>query len=151
MSSPTLISANGATYQVSNASYSLALTAQSGECWISATDSTTGSTLFSGVLSSGQSHTVAATGPVTVIAGAPAAFAATVNGVSVALLFRLPGALHAQVPDAGCRRHEHRQRRHRFDDHDDVEQRGLLAQPSWRLPRASSRKASTSASSFHAP
>lgn len=103
VSSPTLISANGATYQVSDASYSLALTAKTGECWISATDSTTGSTLFSGVLTTGQSHTVTATGPVTVIAGAPAAFAATVNGVSVALPFgyQAPFTLKFLTPGAG--------------------------------------------------
>jgi hypothetical protein len=103
VSSPTLISANGATYQVSDASFSLALSAKTGECWISATDSTTGTTLFSGVLASGQSHTVAATGPVTVIAGAPAAFAATVNGVAVALPFgyQAPLTLKFLTPGAG--------------------------------------------------
>jgi hypothetical protein len=103
VSSPTLTSANGATYQVSDASFSLALSAKTGECWISATDSTTGTTLFSGVLASGQSHTVAATGPVTVIAGAPAAFAATVNGVAVALPFgyQAPFTLKFLTPGAG--------------------------------------------------
>ncbi len=103
VSSPTLTSANGATYQVSDASYSLALTAKTGECWISATDSTTGSTLFSGVLSTGESHTVTADGPVTVIAGAPAAFAATVNGVSVQLPFgyQAPFTLKFLTPGGG--------------------------------------------------
>jgi hypothetical protein len=103
VSSPTLTSANGATYQVSDASYSLALSAKTGECWISATDTTTGATLFSGVLTSGESHTVAATGPVTVIAGAPAAFAATVNGVDVALPFgyQAPFTLKFLTPGAG--------------------------------------------------
>lgn len=103
VSSPTLISANGATYQVSDASYSLALTAKTGECWISATDSTTGTTLFSGVLSTGQSHTVTATGPVTVIAGAPAAFAATVNGAAVQLPFgyQAPFTLKFLTPGGG--------------------------------------------------
>jgi hypothetical protein len=103
VSSPTLTSANGATYQVSDASFSLALSAKTGECWISATDTTTGTTLFSGVLTSGESHTVAATGPVTVIAGAPAAFSATVNGVSVALPFgyQAPFTLKFLTPGAG--------------------------------------------------
>jgi hypothetical protein len=103
VSSPTLTSANGATYQVSDASYSLALSAKTGECWISATDTTTGTTLFSGVLSSGQSHTLAANGPVTVIAGAPAAFAATVNGAAVALPFgyQAPFTLKFLTPGAG--------------------------------------------------
>jgi hypothetical protein len=87
VSAPTTTSQSGATYQVADASYSLALTAKTGECWISATDSNNGTVLFTGVLTSGQSHTVAANGPVTVVAGAPAAFAATVNGVPVQLPF----------------------------------------------------------------
>ena len=79
------------------------LSAKTGECWISATDATTGATLFSGVLALGQSHTLAATGPVTVIAGAPAAFAATVNGVTVALPFgyQAPFTLKFLTPGAG--------------------------------------------------
>jgi hypothetical protein len=87
VSGPNLISSNGATYQVADASYSLALSAKTGECWISATDVNNGAVLFTGVLTSGQSHTVTASGPVTVVAGAPAAFAATVNGVAVQLPF----------------------------------------------------------------
>jgi len=87
VSGPNLISSNGATYQVADASYSLALSAKTGECWISATDVNNGAVLFTGVLTSGLSHTVTASGPVTVVAGAPAAFAATVNGVAVQLPF----------------------------------------------------------------
>ncbi len=87
VSAPTATSQNGATYQVADASYSLALSAKTGECWISATDSNNGTVLFTGVLTSGQSHTISASGPVTVVAGAPAAFAATVNGVPVQLPF----------------------------------------------------------------
>ena len=49
------------------------------------TDTASGSVLFTATLFSGQSHTIAATGPVTVIAGAPAAFSATVNGSNVTL------------------------------------------------------------------
>ena len=41
--------------------------------------------LFTTTLLSGQSHVIAATGPVTVIAGAPAVFTATVNGSPVTL------------------------------------------------------------------
>jgi cytoskeletal protein RodZ len=103
VSGPNLISANGATYQVANASYSLALTAKSGECWISATDGSSGAVLFTGVLTSGQSHMVTATGPVTVVAGAPAAFAATVNGVPVQLPFgfQAPFTLKFETPGTG--------------------------------------------------
>jgi hypothetical protein len=87
VSAPTATSQSGATYQVADASYSLALTAKTGECWISATDTSNGTVLFTGVLTSGQSHTVSASGPVTVVAGAPAVFTATVNGVPVQLPF----------------------------------------------------------------
>jgi hypothetical protein len=87
VSGPTATSTNGATYQVADASYSLALSAKTGECWISATDVTNGAVLWTGVLTTGQSHTVTASGPVDVVAGAPAAFAATVNGVAVQLPF----------------------------------------------------------------
>ena len=48
---------------------------------------TSGTSLFTGTLFTGQSHTVTATGPLTVVAGAPAAFAATVNGAAVSLPF----------------------------------------------------------------
>jgi hypothetical protein len=87
VSAPAPTSANAANYAVGAASYSLALSATSGDCWVSATNTSTGDVLFTGVLTAGQSHTVAATGPVTIVAGAPADFAATVNGVAVQLPF----------------------------------------------------------------
>ena len=49
------------------------------------TNTATGAVLFTTTLQSGQSHTIAATGPVRVIAGAPGAFAATVDGAAVTL------------------------------------------------------------------
>ena len=64
--------------------YALNLAATSGECWVDVTSST-GTVLFTATLQSGQSHAITATGPVTVIAGAPAAFAATVDGTPVTL------------------------------------------------------------------
>jgi hypothetical protein len=70
---------------VADVSYSLALGANNGECWVSATDASTGKVLYTGVLFTGQSETLAATGSVTVVAGAPGAFTATVNGAAVAL------------------------------------------------------------------
>jgi hypothetical protein len=84
VSAPQGATAHAATYQVANASYSLALAANGGECWVEAT-SASGSVLFTATLFSGQSHTIAATGPVTVIAGAPGAFVATIDGAAVAL------------------------------------------------------------------
>jgi hypothetical protein len=85
VSAPTTASAHGATYTVDASSYALNVAATTGECWVDVTNTTTGSVLFTATLQSGQSHAVTATGPVTVIAGAPAAFSATVNGAPVTL------------------------------------------------------------------
>jgi hypothetical protein len=84
VSAPTSVSASAATYRVADASYSLELGANNGECWVDATDST-GKVLYEGVLFTGQSVTVTATGPVAVLVGAPGAFTAKVNGAAVAL------------------------------------------------------------------
>jgi RodZ C-terminal domain len=85
VSPPTTASAHAATYTVSATNYALDVVATVGECWVEVTDTTTGSVLFTGTLQSGQSHTVSVSGPVTVIAGAPGAFGATVNGAPVTL------------------------------------------------------------------
>jgi hypothetical protein len=59
--------------------------------------------LFTTTLFSGQSHTVPATGPVTVIAGAPGAFGATVNGAAVTLPpgNQAPFTLHFDTAGSG--------------------------------------------------
>ncbi len=102
VSAPTAASAHTATYQVAAADYSLTLAATTGECWVEATDTATGSVLFTTTLLAGQSHAIAATGPVTVIAGAPGAFAATVNGAPVTLPpgNQAPFTLHFQTAPA---------------------------------------------------
>lgn len=102
VSAPAPTSPNAATYEVGVANYSLTLSATSGDCWVSATDTSTGDVLFTGVLTAGQSHTVAATGPVTIVSGAPAAFAATVNGVAVQLPFgfQAPFTMNLETPGA---------------------------------------------------
>jgi hypothetical protein len=102
VSAPAPTSPNGANYQLGVASYSLVLSATSGDCWVSATNTSTGTVLFMGVLAPGQSHTVSATGPLTVVAGAPADFSATVNGVAVQLPFgvQAPFTLQLQTPGA---------------------------------------------------
>jgi len=102
VSLPSSATAYGATYLVAPANYSLALTATTGECWVQATN-TGGSVLFSGLLLAGQSHTVSATGPVTVIAGAPNVFTATVNGSRVSLPagFQAPFTLKFVSPGTG--------------------------------------------------
>ncbi len=85
VSAATAATAHTATYTVAAADYALTLGATSGECWVEATDTATGAVLFTTTLLSGQSHVIAATGPVTVIAGAPAVFTASVNGSPVTL------------------------------------------------------------------
>ncbi len=85
VSEPQGSTAHSATYQVAAPSYSLSLAATAGQCWVEATNTANGSVLFAATLYPGQSHAIAATGPVTVIAGAPGSFAATVNGSAVTL------------------------------------------------------------------
>ncbi|MGO9856628.1 MAG: DUF4115 domain-containing protein [Acidimicrobiales bacterium] len=85
VSEPQGGTAHTATYQVSAPSFALSVAATAGECWVEATDTANGSVLFTATLFPGQSHTIAASGPVTVIAGAPGSFAATVNGSAVTL------------------------------------------------------------------
>jgi hypothetical protein len=101
VSAPSAATNHDATYQVALASYSLALSATNGECWIQATEGS-GSVLFTGILYAGQSHTVPATGPVTVIAGAPNSFSAAVNGAPVTLPagFQAPFTLKFVGPGA---------------------------------------------------
>jgi hypothetical protein len=70
---------------VADASYSLALGSQNGECWVSVTDTPTGKSLFTGTLFTGQSQTVPVNAPVTVVIGAPGAFSAKVDGTAVVL------------------------------------------------------------------
>ena len=99
VSAATAVAAHTATYTVAVTDYSLTVGATSGECWVEVTNTATGGVLFTTTLQSGQSHTVAATGPVTVIAGAPAVFTATVNGAPVTLPpgNQAPFTLHFQT------------------------------------------------------
>jgi hypothetical protein len=85
VSAPLSSTASSATYRVSQTDFTLGLTATSGACWVDATNSTTGSPYFVGTLEPGQQQTVAASGPVTVVLGAPGALAASVNGTTVQL------------------------------------------------------------------
>jgi hypothetical protein len=85
VSAPSTTTAHTASYTVSVAAYSLNIAATTAQCWVEVTNTATGAVLFTTTLQSGQSHTIAASGPVTVIAGAPEAFAATVDGTAVTL------------------------------------------------------------------
>jgi Domain of unknown function (DUF4115) len=77
--------AHAATFSVAATDYSLSVGATSGECWVEVTNAATGAVLFTATLQAGQDHAIAATGAVTVIAGAPAVFPANVNGLPVTL------------------------------------------------------------------
>jgi hypothetical protein len=85
VSAPTAPTAHTASYTVSASTYSLTLAATTGQCWVDVTNPATGAVLFTTTLQPGQSNAITATGPVTVIAGAPAVFAASVNGAPVTL------------------------------------------------------------------
>ncbi len=85
VSAPVASSAHAVTYRVAAADYALVLSATTGECWVEATSTTSGTVLYTATLFPGQSHTVDASGAVTVVAGATGAFAATVDGAQVVL------------------------------------------------------------------
>jgi hypothetical protein len=85
VSQPQASSASAATYQVANADFTVALSATSGPCWVDATNATTGAPYFVGTLTLGQQHSFAATGPVTLVVGAPNVLAASVDGTPVQL------------------------------------------------------------------
>jgi hypothetical protein len=85
VSSPRAATTQSATYDVADATFTVTLTATSGACWVDATSSATGTTLFSGTLAAGVQHSFSATGPVTLIVGAPTVLHATVDGDAVVL------------------------------------------------------------------
>jgi hypothetical protein len=70
-----------ASYSVSSASYRVTVAA-TGQCWVDATNRSTGATVWTGTLSAGSSQVIPATGPMSVELGAPAA-TLTVNGIPV--------------------------------------------------------------------
>jgi hypothetical protein len=99
VSAPQITSETDATYAVAKNDYTLVLSATSSECWISVTGSA-GANIFSGVLNAGQQQSVPATGLVSVQIGAPAVFAATVDGAAVTLptTYQTPLTLHFTPP-----------------------------------------------------
>jgi hypothetical protein len=99
VSAPQVTSASDATYEVGKSSFTLVISATSGECWVSVTGPT-GASIFTGVLYSGQQQTVPATGLVSVEIGAPSSFTATVNGSAVTLptSYQTPLTLHFTPP-----------------------------------------------------
>jgi hypothetical protein len=85
VSSAQAATPQSATYDVPDSTYAVTLTATSGACWVDATSTSTGSTLFSGTLVPGAQRSFNASGPVTLIVGAPTVLHATVDGDAVVL------------------------------------------------------------------
>jgi cytoskeleton protein RodZ len=80
---PAVSSATAATYLVTTTSYSLEISA-SGACWVNATGPT-GTVLYSGTLTDGQSYSIPSTGKVSVILGAASDVDVTLDGKPVVL------------------------------------------------------------------
>jgi hypothetical protein len=85
VSLPTATSTHAATYRVGSSAFTLVLGATSGPCWVDAVNTDTNATLFTAVLTPGEQHSIAATGPVTLEVGAPTSFAGTVDGTAFVL------------------------------------------------------------------
>jgi hypothetical protein len=85
VSAPQAATPQSATYDVAASAFTVTLTATSGACWVDATSTATGATLYSGSLAAGSLHSFSATGPVTVIVGAPAVLSTSVDGGAVVL------------------------------------------------------------------
>ena len=79
----TTSTAGAATYPVDAATYKVTLSA-TGECWVDATNRTTGTTVFTGTMTAGSSQVLSTTGPMTVELGATTA-TMTLNGIPVVL------------------------------------------------------------------
>jgi Domain of unknown function (DUF4115) len=88
--------ANGASYDLADQTYSLLVAATTGPCWLDVESTTGGTTLFTGVLNAGQQHTINATGSVTIVLGAPQLATVEVNGVPAVLPpgYQTPFTMH---------------------------------------------------------
>ncbi len=96
VSPPQSSTPSAATYEVSGSEFTLTLSATTGACWVDATTAASGSTLFTATLQPGARQTVVATGPVTLVVGAPTVLAASVDGTPVVLPpgFATPFTMH---------------------------------------------------------
>jgi hypothetical protein len=85
VSSAQAATPQSATYDVASSTFTVTLTATSGACWVDATSTATGAELYSGTVSAGSQHAFSATGPVTLIVGAPTVLSTSVDGGAVVL------------------------------------------------------------------
>jgi hypothetical protein len=74
-----------ATYRTAATTYTVVVTAQSGECWVQATNPNTGALVWQGLLAQGSRQTLQGSGPMEIELGAASAAAMTLDGVPVAL------------------------------------------------------------------
>ncbi len=96
------------TYQPPTSAYTLTLTATTGACWVTV-KSSTGSTVFSQTLASGQTQSVPLTGASTIELGAPSALTVTLdrkpvvlpNGYQTPFLMTFQPAGASPTPAAG--------------------------------------------------
>lgn len=99
-SPPVLVPLSGAagsaTYDVAGTNFTLAFSATSGLCWVDVTNSTSGAMLFEKTLEPGEQQSLAVSGPVTVVIGAPTVLGVLVDGRAVALPsgYRTPFTMH---------------------------------------------------------
>jgi hypothetical protein len=101
VSLPHAGSAHTAVYAVKPGTYSLAMSATSSECWVDATEAGSGTVLYTGILSPGQTQTVNATGAVSLEVGAPNSFAANIDGTAVSFPFGYLAPFTMQFLPAG--------------------------------------------------
>ena len=101
MSLPTAGSPNSAVYAVRPVSYTLSMSATSSQCWVSATEAGSGYVLFTGVLNAGQTQSVMVTGAVSLVVGAPDAFAGNIDGTSLSFPFGFQAPFTMQLLPAG--------------------------------------------------
>jgi Domain of unknown function (DUF4115) len=85
VSSPQAATPQSATYDVAAGTFTVTLSATSGACWVDATSTATGATLYSGTVAAGGQHAFNAAGPVTLIVGAPTVLSTSVDGDAVVL------------------------------------------------------------------
>jgi RodZ C-terminal domain len=69
------------TYTVPGPTYTVTLTVTSGECWVQATSTDTGSALFTGLIAPGAPQVLHASGVTLLDIGAPHSLQVSVNGV----------------------------------------------------------------------
>jgi Domain of unknown function (DUF4115) len=95
---PTAPTAFSATYAAPSSAYTVVIDA-SAQCWVMATDPSTGHVVWTGTIAGGQSHALSVSGDLTVQLGAPTDASVTMNGQHVELPtgFRSPFSLAFQA------------------------------------------------------